>query len=39
MTQKMTLLTADHDLYAAPCAIDPGRAVNFNYVPHRTGSM
>jgi hypothetical protein len=35
MNQKMTLLTADLDLYAAACAIAPDRTVNFNHLPHR----
>lgn len=37
MNEKMTLLTADLDLYLAACAIDPERAFNFNHLPHRSG--
>ena len=36
MNQNMTLLTADLDLYAAACSIAPERAMNFNYLPHRS---
>jgi hypothetical protein len=36
MNQNMTLLTADLDIYAAACSIAPGRAMNFNYLPHRS---